>query len=145
MPIEEAFERLADFEAHRHQALRRGIEVARTDDLGRIAPGTSWELRFTYRSRPRLLRARLEGFTPPEGFVLVGRSGGISTRLELELMAQAARRTRMRVGLELRPRTLPARLIVQSLKLRKARLDQKFAARIADLAAELDGRDPEFA
>ena len=143
--MDAAFARLTDFEAHRRQALRRGIEVVRTDDLTEPAPGMGWELRFTYRSKPRLLRARLESLAPPEGFVIVSRAGGLSGRLEVELMALAARRTRMRIGLDLRPRSLPARLLLQSLKLRKARLDQKFAARIAALAAELDGRLTDFA
>ena len=46
----------------------------------------------------------------------------------------------MQVGLDVRAATLASRLMLQSLRLAKATLDRRFARRVANFAADIEGR-----
>ncbi len=139
-PIDFVFRQAADFEAHMRQFLRRGVEIVRTDSLPGIAEGMSWDAGFRFRGRQRRLSSRLARFEPPEGFCIHTVSGGVESDFEIGLLALSRRHTRLRVGLELRPRTISARLLIQSMKLGKARLSARFARRVADFAEEVEAR-----
>jgi hypothetical protein len=60
--------------------------------------------------------------------------------MKVELVALSRGRTRLSVELELKPRSISARLLVQSLKLARANLNKKFHLRMADYARELEDR-----
>ena len=45
------------------------------------------------------------------------------------------------VEIEMRPKTLAARVVIQSLRLAKASLSRKFKKRVAEFAAELERRN----
>ena len=56
-----------------------------------------------------------------------------------ELVTLSARRTRMTIVAEVRPKTLAARLILQSMRLAKGRLQRKFdvaAGKLANMVEE---------
>ncbi len=50
------------------------------------------------------------------------------------MIALSPSKTRLKLSVDLRPQTLSARLLVQSLKLAKGNLDKKFDARVAELS-----------
>ncbi len=139
-PIDFVFRHAADFEAHARQAMRRGIEVARADNLDEPAPGMCWNLRFSYRGKARRMFGELVEFEAPTGFAIQSESGGIESRFEAEFLTLSQGRTRLRAGLQISPRTLSARLLVQSMKLAKGRLSDAFAARVAQFAEDLEDR-----
>ena len=139
-PIDFVFARAADFEEHMRQAMRRGIAVSRTDSLPGIAVGMCWNVRFDWRGKRRQLNGRLSLYQPPERFCVESVSGGIDSLFEIELIALSPGRTRLRAGLEMRPRSMPARLLIQSLKLGKGRLSNGFARRVAAFAEETEVR-----
>jgi hypothetical protein len=58
----------------------------------------------------------------------------------VEVVAMSARRTRMHVASEVAPLSLAARLLLQSLKLAKARVSRRYDKRVAQLAAEIEAR-----
>ena len=60
--------------------------------------------------------------------------------MTIDLTALTPNRTRMNVQARLAPRTLSARLLVQSLKLAKARMTRKFSVRVAQFAKTIEGR-----
>jgi hypothetical protein len=142
-PIEFVFERASDFPSFERQAMRRGIEIERENGAGGApAPGLRWNARFDYRGKPRHLKAELTCFEAPNRFVIQSAVGGVETDFEVEFLALSPRRTRVIVGLELAPRTLTARLLVQSMKLAKNRLNERFAKRVAKFARDLE-KHPE--
>ena len=137
-PIEFVFERAADFDSHERQALRRGIEVVRTDVLSGTECGITWDAKFPYRGKRREVAGELAKFNQPDGFLVSTASGGLKADFDIELVMLAKNRTRMKIGLDLRPDTMKARLFVQSLKLAKARLDQRFRRRMEKFALEIE-------
>ena len=57
-----------------------------------------------------------------------------------DLVAMSKTRTRMNFALDTRPKTVPARLMIQSLKLARHSMLKRFRKRIADFASDLEAR-----
>ncbi len=137
-PIETVFARLADFDAWQRAAMRRGAGVVRTDKLSGAARGMSWVVDFTYRGRPRRLQVLLDEFVAPSRLALSGSGPNVSGTVMVDLTALTPQRTRMIVRLEVRPKTLVARLFLQSLKLARTRVDARFRERVAQLVDKIE-------
>lgn len=58
----------------------------------------------------------------------------------IELVALSPARTRLSVDVNLKPNSIPARLLVQSLKLARTNLNKKFHLRMADYARDIEER-----
>ena len=139
-PIDHVFGAITDFEGFERQALRRGAEVQRQDTYGKPGVGSEWQLRFPFRGKPRDVAARMTVFDAPNGFQAETDSGGIDGLVSVDLVALSPRRTRMQVAVEMKPRTLPARLLVQSLKFAKTNLTKRFSTRIWQLSQDIEAK-----
>ena len=139
-PVAFVFAALKDFDAWERSALRRGAEVARTDRLREVGPGLSWLVKFAYRGKERRLALRLISLEQPTTLGFSGTGASFDGGAGLDLMELAARRTRLSVTLDLRPRSIAARVILQSLRLARARLNRRFADRVHHLCAEIEAR-----
>ncbi len=139
-PIDVVFAEATDFVRFERQARRRGVQVNRLDRLGETAPGMCWSIIFPYRGKERRLQAELGVLRGPEHARVVSASSGIDAVLDMELLALSQARTRLKIGLELSPRSLQARLLIQSLKFAKGNLDRKFAERVATFARDVELR-----
>lgn len=137
-PVDRVFAALSDFSAFERAALRRGAEVTRTDSLAAPAAGMSWLLVFAWRGRKRRAICTLHDYAPPEALRLGAEGDGIDLTLALGLMALSRGRSRLGVELELRPRSLTARVMLQTARLGKARLMRRFEARIAEFALRVE-------
>lgn len=133
-PIDAVFTMLADFDSFERAAMRRGAEVQRTDNLRAPGPGMSWNARFMLRGRERRISVVLSTYDPPNQMVFTGGSPGLEAEMVIDLVALSRQRTRMSVSLKLSPKTLSARLMVQSLKLARSNLNRRFKLRLADYA-----------
>ena len=139
-PLEFVQKVLADFEGWERAAMRRGAEVSRTDKLRQAGPGMSWLTRFPYRSKERVINVQLLALDMAGHMAFIGSSASIEGDVKIDLLEMAAKRTRLHVGIEVKPRTLGARLFLQSLRLARSRVDKSFDARIAMLAADIETR-----
>lgn len=139
-PIESVFEQLADFDGFERAAMRRGAEVVRTDALSAPGPGMAWSARFSYRGRARKANIELADFDAPERLRAMVISTGVEMELVVELVAMSRTRTRMNLALDVRPRTIPARLMIQSMKLARQTVLKRFRKRVGDYAADLEER-----
>ncbi|MDB5658414.1 MAG: hypothetical protein JWS10_1029 [Cypionkella sp.] len=139
-PIADVFRILSDFESWERSAMRRGAEVSRTDKLRSPGAGMQWAARFLYRSKPRDMQLELTQIESPSLLRFAAISKSIEAVASIELMSLGAKRTRMHLVMEVSPRSLTARLFLQSLRLARARIDRKFDQRVAQLAAEIETR-----
>lgn len=139
-PIAMVWASLSDHEAWERAAMRRGVDVSRTDALRSSGAGMSWHARFDYRGKSRKADLTLSEMSEPGllGFTLV--SDAIEIVSRVELIEMSAKRTRMHVTSEVKPRSLGARLFLQSLRLARAKVDRKFDARVGQLANDLEQR-----
>jgi carbon monoxide dehydrogenase subunit G len=139
-PIEAVFKILSDFEAWERAIMRRGVEVDRKDKLRQAGAGMRWAARFDYRGKSRDLEVELVQIETPTLLRFAGVSQALEAVISIELLELGANRTRMHCSVEITPRSLTARLFLQSLRLARAKLDRKFDQRVALLAADIEMR-----
>ena len=144
-PIEAVFQAISDFEQFERSAIRRGIEVQRVDDAAPVAPGLAWNTAFDMRGKRRDLHLTLTGYQPPEAMEFTSESAGLGGVMTVELVALSPRRTRLGIVLTLTPKTLPARLFLQSLKLAKGNLTKRFKKKVGEFAKAVEERQPRSA
>ena len=139
-PIDEVFAMLSDFEGYERSAIRRGIEVQRERDMHPPGRGMAWTARFSLRGKPRDLTLQLAQYDRPTAMRFEADSQGLDGTLTLDLLSLSKRRTRLAVVLEVKPKTLSARLLVQSFRLAKATLNKRFKLKVAAFAKSLEER-----
>lgn len=139
-PADFVFARLADVDGWERAALRRGAEVTRTAEGAADGQGAAWSVAFTWRGKLRRADLKVTTVAPPAQLVIAGLGPNLEGRLGLEVIEMAPKRSRIMVRLEIRPRTLVARIFVQSLKLTRAREETRLRNRAAQLAADVETR-----
>ena len=136
-PIEYVFERVSDFEQVERRARREGLSVRRSHD-GPVTKGTQWHIEAEIRGRPREFTSTLVALAAPEGMRFDTVSDGLSVETTLELIPLSPYRTRAVVGFDMRARTLTVRLLLQSMKLAKSRLDERLKKRLTRYAHQIE-------
>lgn len=139
-PMAFVFRALTDFDSWERAAMRRGAEVGRTDKLRQPGVGMAWNVRFQYRGRDRRMDITLQDMSPETRLAMKGESPNIEGVVSIDLLDLAAKRTRLSVTVDVAPRTLGARLFLQSLRLARTKVDRRFAQRVAQLAADIEDR-----
>ncbi len=137
-PIEFVFGELTDFSNFERAAMRRGVDIRREDGMNTVCVGAKWHIGFRFRGKPRVADVEMSQFENPEGYEVSFESGGIEGGSVVELVPLSPQRTRVLVRLDLKPKTLSARLLLQSLKLAKSNLTHRFKTRIADFAEDIE-------
>lgn len=135
-PVAQVYGVLTDYDIFERAALRRGAEVVRSDLGGRPV----WRVAFRFRGRQRELTIRQDSAQPPVMLVFSGAGKQVQGTVTVELVELGPRRTRMTVATEIQPRTLAARLFLQSIKLARTRIVKRYQTRIAQLANIVEAR-----
>lgn len=137
-PIDAVFEAVTDFDYFERTMLQRGAQVTRVDANTDKGVGMCWDVGFKYRGRSRQARAEITTFEQPEELVINSVVGGINGDMNVAMISLGKNQTRLKVILDIKPQTLPARLLVQSLKLAQGSLRARFDARIAGFAKSIE-------
>lgn len=138
-PIDVVFARLTDFDQFERQALRRGASVRRIDS-GQAKAGSAWDIAFTFRGKERRLRAELMELDPPNFMHIQSQASGIVGDTLVDVVQLSPRRTRLTVTINLSAKTLSSRLLLQSFKLARGTLAQRFKRRVASFADDVAER-----
>lgn len=133
-PIDFVFARLTDFDHFERMAMRRGAEVERTDRLKTPGVGMAWRLRFVFRGKQRTILVRYADAEPGSHLAWAFDSPPAEGTAKVDLLSLSPRRTRLVLAIEARPKTLAARLVLQSLRLAKGRLQRRLDVASGQLA-----------
>ena len=136
-PIGHVFSQVTDFAGFERQIMRRGADVRRIDAGQPVQPGSSWDVAFTYRGRERRVLATIARMDAPTDLTITMAANGLDGITQIELVPLTPHRTRLSVSIELSARTLSARLLLQSLKLAKSNLTNRFKTRVSELAKDI--------
>ncbi|WP_170335645.1 SRPBCC family protein [Ruegeria arenilitoris] len=139
-PINVVFEMVADFERFERMAMRRGVEVRRLSGHMGVVPGTQWETVFKLRGKPRHIAIEMAECDPPSLLRFEAISKGMNGVTIVEFLALSQRRTRLSIDMSLAARSLPARLLLQSLRLGQSRFRRQFQLRLSEFAREMEER-----
>jgi hypothetical protein len=143
--IDAVFAEITDFRRFERGAMRRGADVQRTDGLARPGVGMSWQARFRLRGRTRDIALHVTAFDPPSGLVIAAGATTAEAIMRVDLVALSPARTRLNVDLEITPRNLAGRLLIQSVKLAKGNLSKRFRLRVAEYAMDVEDRRKRIA
>jgi hypothetical protein len=136
--ISAVFARLTDFATHEAVAARRGVAVERLSLPQARADRPAWKAVFQYGGREREVTVEVSDLHEPDFFKSEIRYQGIDATFDIELVPLAKTRTRMIVGLELKPRSIKAKFVVQSLKIAKGSIQRRIENRLKSFARELE-------
>ena len=139
-PVDFVYRELTNFDAWEHMARRRGAEVTRDDRLSAAGPGMGWQVSFPFRGKARSARLKLAAATPTSQMIVDAVSKMVDGSLTFDLLDLAPNRTRIEVRMVVTPKTLAARIYVQTLKLARKKLEGNFAKKVAQLAVEMEDR-----
>lgn len=137
---ESVFDRLADVTAFGNLIGRKGVASRRTDGGDIPGPGMTWETDFRFRGKDRHMVSQVTRFKRPELLEFDSQTSGFDIAVSVVTVALTPARTRLQVTVEARPRSLGARLLLQSARLGRATLEARFNERIATLGKTLEAR-----
>ncbi|RID92832.1 SRPBCC family protein [Gemmobacter lutimaris] len=139
-PLDFVYGAFADTGHWERSAMRRGADVVRSDRIQGFAPGMVWNVSFVYRSRPRRAAVKLVSVDEPNnlGFQIIASS--FDAHVTLDFVELSSRRTRVTITSEVKPRTLAARVFVQSMKLARNKVERKYEARIGLICNDIEER-----
>lgn len=138
--IDAAFAAFADFDNFARQALRSGAKIARTDDLVESGPGMMWDVETEFRGKSRKIEVELVDYEPSSNLDFEAKAEGFDATIEVELTSLSPSQTRANISFDVRPRTLAARLVLQSARLTKGTLNKKFRGRLNKFGKEMERR-----
>ncbi len=139
-PASFAYACLTDFAGWEREAARRAVEVERPADLPLSGVGAGWRIRFPFRGKVRKVLVRLKTLMQDNSVSFTMDSPSMEGDTVAEVMALSPRRTRLRVAVTVKPKTLAARLFLNTLRLAKGRVQRRFDARVHQLGAMIEDR-----
>lgn len=137
-PADTVFGNVTDFDLWVPHARRKGVTMRRTDGGGDPVPGMTWETDFRFRGKIRHMDSEVVRLLRPEEMAIRSLSRGFEFFVTLQIVTLAAARSRLHVSLEAKPRTLGARLLLQSARLGQSGLEAKFRSRIEGFGRSLE-------
>jgi hypothetical protein len=140
VPASFVFAMLADHASWEREAVKRGAEVERPADLPLTGVGAGWQVRFPFRGKRRSMALRLLTLEEDRALAFSFTGQALEGNASLELAALSPRRTRLKVQLLAKPRTLGARLFLNTLRLARRRVQARFELRLSQLAARIEDR-----
>lgn len=126
------FARMSDYEAWERAIAKRNTTLARSP--GPIRPGTTWNTRFRLKGRDRDMLLTLLSEVPGRQVHVTLADTSLDVDIIADLIEVAPERSRVAVSLELRPRNLTARLLIQSLRLAKGKVQGQLDQRVEQWA-----------
>lgn len=142
-PIDAVFKAVSDFDGFEKAALRRGAKVERVECKGKSAALMAWNIEAKIRGKIRLIKADLVQLNSPNRLVFMSSAGGMKGDSVIELIALSRNHTRLNICTKLESDSLKTRLILQSMRLTKAKLVKKYRDQIAKFATDIEmGHEP---
>jgi uncharacterized protein YndB with AHSA1/START domain len=140
VPAAAVFAVLIDHPAWEREAIRNGVEVERPAGTPSMGVGAEWRIRGHFRGKPRKVQVKIEELTQDQRLALGLDSPSIEGTTRLEIMVLSPRRSRVRVDLEVKPKTLAARLFINTMRLAKGRVQARFEKGLGRLGSRIKER-----
>lgn len=139
-PVEHVFAEITDFAALERLVMRRGGDVSLLE--GPVPPeiGARWEVRFRLRGKNRRVVSELDRLDPGLGLTVGFTSPNINGQCRVDLVALSPGRTRLAITIESRPISIAAKLLAQSLRLGRGRIERRLRTAVATYAEDVAAR-----
>ena len=138
VPRDFAFSRFADFTRYEAAARGYGADIRRVNGFTELAEGVSWRGSVTVRGKTRGVEATVTRLDRPSHASMETVVGGMTLVVDLVFEELAPDRTLVQVSANLRATTLAARLIMQTVKLARRKIQSRIDSRIVALANQYE-------
>ena len=140
VPAAVVFAALIDTPTWEREAIRNAVEVERPPGTPDSGVGAEWRIRGHFKGKARKVTARITDLTPGQRLSMSLDSPSIDGVVQIEVMVLSPRRSRLRTDLEIKPKTLAARLFVNTMRLAKGRVQARFEKGLTQLGARIKDR-----
>ncbi|WP_347139619.1 hypothetical protein [Paracoccus sp. SSK6] len=137
IPASDLFDIAGDFSRSERALVARGVAVRRVDPAQEPGTGLGWVVDFNWRGQRRSVRLDVTRFDRPSHITLEGHSDQFDLSINMTVVALSRVKSRLLFETEVRPRSMRARLLLQTAKLGKSQLDRKYDQRITDFVTHL--------
>jgi len=137
-PQDFTFARFTDFLRYEKLAQGYGAELRRVGGFTEISEGVTWRGSVPIQGRTRGVEAVVASYDPAVYARMDTAVGGMNVIFEMRFEALGDAKTRLIAVTELQARTLAARLVIQSAKLARKRVQARITSKIVALANEYE-------
>jgi uncharacterized protein YndB with AHSA1/START domain len=137
-PIAFVFAVLTDHPTWEREARSRGVDIQRPDGTPQTGVGATWKVRAPVRGKVRKMTFRLEEITPHHRLVFGFDGETVEGSLAVELLSLSPRSTRFRMAIDVTPKTLSARLFLNTLRLAKGKVQSRLDERLRQISARVE-------
>ena len=127
---ETVFQAFLRFERYEQALAQYNVHLTRSHGWTKPALGVTWSGKAEIKGKPRRITAELVHLETDRGITLHARVGGLRLETDFDLVPLGRDLTRVNMTIDLKPDTLTARLAVQGLKLKRAKVLQSIQARL---------------
>lgn len=129
MSADALFDSIADFDRLERMMVRGGAKVRRLEPSAGVP--MAWDIQFNWRGRRRDMRMSVTRFDRPDAIEMTGVSDSFDVSMKGDVIALSRDRSRLILTVEVQPRTLKARLMLQTARLTRGSMERQFAQRVA--------------
>jgi hypothetical protein len=140
VPAAFVFASLVDHASWEREAVRNGAEVERPEGTPATGLGAAWRIRGHFRGKARKALLKITDLAENRHVVLSIDSPSIEGSARFEIMVLSPRRSRLRVDVDIKPKTLAARLFINTMRLAKGRVQAKFEKRLGQMGTRIKDR-----
>lgn len=140
VPAAFVFATLIDNTSWEREAVRNGVEVERPPGTPANGVGAEWRIRGHFKGKARKALIRIEELAADQRLALGIDSPSMEGNSRIEVMVLSPRRSRVRMDLEVKPKTLAARLFINTMRLAKGRVQGRFEKGLGQLGARIKDR-----
>ena len=139
-PIDAVFDDFTDIRRIERELTDHGVGLERLDGDTGLVPGAAWHTVVHVRGRRRDADAQLVAVERPNLLRLEGKSGGMLMETNLEFDAIGPQTTEVEIVVNLRARSMSAKLLLSSFRLARARIVRGMRARVSKAARACEAR-----
>ncbi|WP_375279955.1 SRPBCC family protein [Pseudooctadecabacter sp.] len=139
-PIEFVFDQITDFATFERSVMRRGGDVERLEKGDDDGLGAKWRVKFLMRGVERKIVGEVTQADKPNAMEMTLKSKSADGALRVDLVALSRARTRLNVQFEATAKSIPAKLLFQSLKFARQKTQSRFKAAVAGFAEDVEKR-----
>ena len=137
-PADAVFAAMSDY-GYFEAALRdRGVRIARVADGDAAGLGTTWEAETDLRGHLITVVTQVTEFTPGARIVSQSDAGGLEATATFAVEPLGPDKSRLMIGIDIRPTSFAGRMLLQPLKLAKGSIAERFERRVAAFARRVE-------
>jgi len=139
-PIEYVFDQVTNFATFERSIMRRGGDVERISDGDTAAVGTKWRVKFLMRGAERMVNAEIVSLDKPNSMAIDVSSRSADANVVVELVALSRARTRLSVKAVATAKSIPAKLLFQSMRFARQKNQTRFKTMVSNFAEDVEKR-----